>query len=230
MKNRAKEEPTGLGDRWGMKTKERRINDNTNVRSWATGKSEPGAGQMLREVCGTSRERWPGRTYPPGSVKCPRTMLYFMCTDWNCVKILCNSSEISKRFGNMEGRRELGRQSWSYTSHRWENVINQPHHRMGFVVKQMNTMREGPTLPNLLLDSTTTVPGVSYIVLLLMYSSILKLLFLNGEISFLSRAHDFSQRFSAGLNILGSCSVRMSLCQVKGPELISQYTVSMSKT
>lgn len=33
MKNRAKEEPTGLGDRWGMKTKERRINDNTNVRS-----------------------------------------------------------------------------------------------------------------------------------------------------------------------------------------------------
>ena len=58
-----------------------------------------------------------------------------------------------------------------------------------------------------------------------------ELLYLNGEISLLSKAHDFSQRASAGLNILGSFSERMSLCQVKGPAwLISQYPVSMSKT
>ena len=96
---------------------------------------------------------------------------------------------------------------------------------------QRNVIRTGLNHPNLLPDSTNTLSGANYSVVYLINSSTCKLVFLNGEIALLSKAHDFSQRVSAGLNILGSFSVRMSLCHMKGPAwMSSQYPVSMSKT
>lgn len=44
MENIAQGDLPGLGDIVDMKIKEREINDDSNVRSWETGKSEPGEG------------------------------------------------------------------------------------------------------------------------------------------------------------------------------------------
>ena len=95
---------------------------------------------------------------------------------------------------------------------------------------QTRVIRTGLNRPNLSPDSTNALSGANYSDVYLIGSSTHKLVFLNGEISLLSEAHDFSQRASAGLNILGSFSVRMSLCHRKGPAwMSSQYPVSMSK-
>ena len=84
---------------------------------------------------------------------------------------------------------------------------------------QTRVIRTGLNRPNLSPDSTNTLSGANYSDVYLIGSSTHKLVFLNGEISLLSEAHDFSQRASAGLNILGSFSVRMSLLNKHGDNI-----------
>lgn len=71
MKNCPNEESTGLVDKLDMKIKEKGINDNTNVRHWATRKSELRE-QLLREVCNTHRKKCTDSRYPATSIKMPK--------------------------------------------------------------------------------------------------------------------------------------------------------------